>query len=62
MILAKKSGWMILVKLIRKTRSGSYVKDVDQVKPIYVSNKDKSSLLCNSTAEAEKFISEKVNP
>lgn len=59
MILARKSGWMILVELIRKTRSGSYVKDMDSVKPIYVSNKDKSSLLCNSTAEAENFILKK---
>lgn len=56
MILAKKNGWLIAVKIVRKTRSGAHVQAVDSDRTTFVSLRDTNSKLCEDVAEAAAFV------
>lgn len=56
MILANKNGWLIAVRLIRKTRSGTHVQPIDSKRSIFVSLRDSTSLLCGSVDDAIAFV------
>lgn len=56
MILAKKNGWLIAVRVVRKTRSGAHVQLIDSDRTTFVSLRDASSKLCDGVAEAVAFV------
>ncbi len=56
MILAKKNGWLIAVRVFRKTRSGAHVQPIDSDRTIFVSLRDASCKLCEGVAEATAFV------
>lgn len=56
MILAKKNGWLIAVRVVRKTRSGSHVQPIDSGRMTFVSLRDTNSKLCEDVAEAVTFV------
>ncbi len=56
MILAKKNGWLIAVRIVRKTRSGAHVQAVDSERPVFVSLRDNTSKLCSDLDEAVAFV------
>ena len=56
MILAKKNGWLIAVRVIRKTRSGAHVQPIDSDRTTFVSLRDANSKLCEDVAEAVAFV------
>ena len=55
MILARKDDWLIAVRVLRKTRSGSHVQPVDSDRQFFVSARDCRSKLCSDVAEAMVF-------
>lgn len=59
MILARKDGWLIAVRVLRKTRSGAYVQPVDSARQFFVSASDCRSKLCSDVAEAMAFATSK---
>ncbi|MBV7541925.1 hypothetical protein [Acidovorax sp. sic0104] len=59
MILAKKNGWLIAVRVLRKTRYGSHVQPIDSAHPQFVSKRDADSMLCENVATAMAFINGK---
>ena len=56
MILAKKTGWLIAVRVVRKTRSGAPVQSIDSDRTTFVSLRDANSKLCEDVAEAMAFV------
>jgi|LNFM01.1.fsa_nt_gb hypothetical protein len=56
MILAKKNGWLIAVRVVRKTRSGSHVQPIGSDRTTFVSLRDASGKLCEGVAEATAFV------
>lgn len=56
MILALKNGWLIAVKVVRKTRSGVHIEYIDDKTARFLSKKDSSWMLCNTTDEAFAFV------
>ena len=57
MILATKSGWLILVRVLRKTRSGHHVQPVDSTSPFFVSFKDTRRAVFANVDAAMEFCS-----
>ena len=55
MILARKEGWLIAVRVLRKTRSGLHAQSVDSDRQFFVSARDCRSKLCSHVAEAMVF-------
>ena len=56
MILANKSGWLIAVRVLRKTRAGHRVQPIDSERTTFVSRRDTTSKLCLTVGEAEAFV------
>lgn len=56
MILAKKSGWLIAVRVVRKTRSGAHVQAIDSERTVFISLRDNTSKLCSDVDEAVVFV------
>lgn len=56
MILAKKNGWLIAVRVVRKTRSGAHVQPIYSDHTTFVSMRDANSKLCEDVAEAVAFV------
>ncbi len=56
MILAKKNGWLIAVRVVRKTRSGAHVQPIDSDRTTFVSLRDASCKLCEDVAQAIVFV------
>ncbi len=56
MILAKKNGWLIAVRVVRKTRSGAHVQPIDSDRTTFVSLRDANCKLCEDVAEAVAFV------
>ncbi len=56
MILAKKNGWLILVRVLRKTRNGTHVQPVDSHHSQFVSKRDACSMLCSDMSTAMAFV------
>lgn len=56
MILAKKNGWLIAVRVVRKTRSGAHVQPIDSDRTTFVSLRDANCKLCDDVAEAMAFV------
>jgi hypothetical protein len=56
MILATKSGWLIIVELIKKTAKTATVRAVDDLKVRRISNSSKEEKLFDSVAEAVDWI------
>lgn len=55
MILANKNGWSSATEVVRTTRSGTHVKDLEG-KEIFVSKADENQKLFDTVADAVKFI------
>lgn len=56
MILAKKNGWLIAVRVVRKTRSGAHVQPIDSNNTTFVSLRDASCKLCSDVDAAVVFV------
>lgn len=56
MILAKKNGWLIAVRVVRKTRNGTHVQPIDSKHTTFVSLRDASSKLCSDVNTAVAFV------
>ena len=56
MILAKKNGWLIAVRVVRKTRSGAHVQPIDSKHTTFVSLRDASCKLCSDVDAAVAFV------
>jgi hypothetical protein len=56
MILAKKNGWLIAVRVVRKTRNGTHVQPVDSDRTTFVSLRDEKTKLCDDVGEAVAFV------
>ncbi len=56
MILAKKSGWLVAVRIVRKTRSGAHVQAIDSERTVFVSLRDNTSKLCADVDDAIAFV------
>lgn len=56
MILAKKNGWLIAVRVVRKTRSGAHVQPIDSDRTTFVSLRDANCKLCEDVDEAVAFV------
>jgi hypothetical protein len=56
MILAKKNGWLIAVRVVRQTRSGTHVQPIDSDRTTFVSLRDEKSKLCEDVGEAVAFV------
>ena len=56
MILAKKNGWLIAVRVVRKTRNGTHVQPVDSDRTTFVSLRDEKTKLCDDVGEAVAFM------
>lgn len=56
MILSKKNGWLILVRVLRKTRHGTHVQPVDSSHAQFVSKRDTGSMLCSDIDTAMAFV------
>lgn len=56
MILAKKNGWLIAVRIVRKTRSGAHVQPIDSDRTTFVSLRDANCKLCEDVGEAVAFV------
>lgn len=61
MILAQKNGWLIAVRVVRKTRSGTHVRPIDSDRTIFVSLRDASRKLCNDVGDAAAFVKISTN-
>lgn len=56
MILANKNGDLSLVEVVRKTRSGTHVRNVCSKGTYFVSKKDKNRLLVDSAEAGIEFV------
>lgn len=56
MILARKNGWLIAVRVVRQTRSGTHVQPIDSGRTTFVSLRDEKSRLCKDVDEAVTFV------
>lgn len=56
MILANKNGWLIAVRVVRKTRCGTHVQPIDGERTTFVSLRDASCKLCNDVDAALAFV------
>ena len=56
MILAKKNGWLIAVRVVRKTRNGTHIQPIDSERTTFVSLRDANSKLCENVAKAVAFV------
>lgn len=55
MILATKTGWLILVRVLRKTRSGHHVQAIGSPHAFFVSLKDEGRALFGDVEAAIAF-------
>jgi hypothetical protein len=56
MILANKNGDLSLVEVVRKTRSGTHVRNACSTSTYFVSKKDKNRLLVDSAEAGIEFV------
>jgi hypothetical protein len=56
MILANKNGWLVAVRIVRKTRSGHHVLPIDSNTSTFISRQDTSCKICSDVAEAIAFV------
>jgi hypothetical protein len=60
MILAKKNGWLEIVKIIRETRTHIVYKNVDEPGEKSFARKDKTMKFFDDVKEAETWILEEA--
>lgn len=56
MILANNNGWLIAVRVVRKTRCGTHVQPIDSERTTFVSLRDASCKLCSYVDAAVAFL------